>query len=126
MQQQPTHPDQDGDLGLCLPSAPLLTTWSLLANGTARIRLAGELDLATISALDEAVAHCLTRRPPALDIDVAALSFCDVIGIHAFLRARHAAIAARAVFCLSRPRDQLVRTIVAARASELLAPDLDG
>ncbi|MFD9123214.1 STAS domain-containing protein [Kitasatospora sp. NPDC059571] len=124
----PQHPprarqDLGANLDLGLPTAPLLTTWRLLPDGTAQIRLAGELDLATVAALDQVVGECLACQPRELDIDVASLAFCDVLGIHAFLRARRSALAASAAFRLSRPRGQLVRVAVAAGVADLITPD---
>ncbi|MFF1871100.1 STAS domain-containing protein [Kitasatospora herbaricolor] len=109
------------DAGLCLSSEALLTTWFMRPDGTAQVKLTGELDLATVAALDEVVSDCLAQRPPALDIDAAALVFCDIVGIHALLRARRAAFRACAAFHLSHPRGQLIRVIVAAQATELIA-----
>jgi anti-anti-sigma factor len=99
-----------------------LTTWSLHPDGVAGVRLAGELDLATVSALDAVVSECLAHRPAAVDIDVAALTFCDDIGVHGFSRARRAAAEAGAGFGLSRPRPQLLRALTAMQSADLLAP----
>ncbi|PBC69637.1 anti-anti-sigma factor [Streptomyces sp. TLI_235] len=128
VQQHPArpHPGVAADPDVGTASAPLLTTWSLRGDGSARIRLAGELDLATVAGVDRAVADCLAHRPSALDIDVSALTFCDVLGVHAFLRARRATLAARAAFRLSRPRSQLMRLLTAAHATELIDATVNG
>jgi anti-anti-sigma regulatory factor len=78
------------------------------------------MDLATVALLDRAVADCLALRPNALNIDASALTFCEVRGVHALLRAQHSSRLARAAFQLLRPRTQLIRVIIATHATELL------
>jgi anti-anti-sigma factor len=48
------------------------------------LRLVGELDLATVPALEDALAACGTSRPMTLDISD--LTFMDVVGARCILR----------------------------------------
>jgi anti-anti-sigma factor len=56
-------------------------------DATARLTLAGELDLATAGVLDEHVRRVAGDRPARLIVDLAGVTFCDSSGIEALLRA---------------------------------------
>lgn len=52
------------------------------------IRLAGEIDLGTVSVLYEAIHTCLGTRPGIVVISLDGVSFCDCAGLRALLQAR--------------------------------------
>ncbi|MCM2387181.1 STAS domain-containing protein [Streptomyces albipurpureus] len=53
------------------------------------ITLAGEIDLTTVSLLGGTVEKCVREGIRTIDIDLTALTFCDVSGLNAFLVARN-------------------------------------
>jgi anti-sigma B factor antagonist len=61
-------------------------------NGTAALAVAGELDLATVPALKDALAQL--EGTPALELDLSGVSFMDSSGLRALLTARRDAQAA--------------------------------
>jgi anti-sigma B factor antagonist len=60
----------------------------------ARVRAAGELDLATAPRLQTALDALLRDGYCQLDVDLDDVGFCDVAGLNLLLRARAAAVAA--------------------------------
>jgi anti-sigma B factor antagonist len=58
----------------------------------ARVRPAGELDLATAPALQRELDTLLDGGYVELDVDLDELSFCDVAGLSVLLRARVTAV----------------------------------
>ncbi|MER6522897.1 STAS domain-containing protein [Streptomyces sp. NPDC001553] len=73
----------------------------VLAGRYGLLRLAGELDLETGSAIRDAVRNCLDNRPALLRIDISGVSFCDCSGIAALLWAKAEAGRAGTGFHLS-------------------------
>jgi anti-sigma B factor antagonist len=67
------------------PEAPLSVESKTLREGTIQVALVGELDLATISLLDQELdsAHVWGKR---VIIDLRKLQFVDSSGLHALLR----------------------------------------
>lgn len=55
---------------------------------TSTIELHGEWDLAQQSAITDAIAQALDRRPACLVLDLSQLSFIDSSGIHAVISTR--------------------------------------
>ncbi|GAA0461575.1 hypothetical protein Ade02nite_16140 [Paractinoplanes deccanensis] len=81
-------------------------------DGTARLTLDGDLDMATAGSLDGHVVRALTgERPRQLVIDAAGLSFCDSSGIHALVRARDTAHRHGASFVVSNTTGITRRTL---------------
>ena len=54
--------------------------------GTARITIAGELDISNVDELEQAVAPALAERPEQLIVDVAGLRFADSSAIALWVR----------------------------------------
>jgi anti-sigma B factor antagonist len=72
------------------------------------IRLAGELDLATVPQLRQALdAHA--RSGQTMVIDLSALDFVDSMGLAALVRARHRAIARGAKLQLVVPQESVFK-----------------
>lgn len=55
-----------------------------------KIRLAGELDVATVPRLRTALAGSLARRPARLILDLTELDFCDSTGLALLVQTRNA------------------------------------
>ncbi|MFE7766602.1 STAS domain-containing protein [Streptomyces sp. NPDC057438] len=53
----------------------------------ALLTLSGEIDLATVPRVYAALAACLRDGVHGIDVDLTAVTFCDVSGLHAFLTA---------------------------------------
>jgi anti-anti-sigma factor len=96
------------------------------ANGRALITLSGEIDLATAPALRDAVDGCLRDGAQVIDVDLAAVTFCDVGGLNTFLRASESAAAAGAIFRLHFPSPMLTRLLDLTDCSRLLAHPAGG
>lgn len=78
---------------------PVLTI-GVTGNGEwCRVTAAGELDVATVDRLDEALADALGRSP-MLVLDLAGIAFIDSTGLNALVRARQRAMRSRARFVL--------------------------
>lgn len=58
-----------------------------VGGGTARLRLAGELDLCTAPRLRAAVREVRQWGPGCVDVDLTALSFIDCVGARAVVQA---------------------------------------
>ena len=56
-----------------------------VAGPDARLTLRGELDIATVPRLQEAVAAALERSPSGLTIDLSTLTFLDSSGLRQFI-----------------------------------------
>jgi anti-sigma B factor antagonist len=69
----------------------MLTITEAARNGTARLALAGDLDLTTRPDLLAAVEK--VRDVTAIHLDCAELRFCDATGVSALLEARERALA---------------------------------
>ncbi|MFD5613284.1 STAS domain-containing protein [Kitasatospora sp. NPDC127060] len=98
----------------------LLRTRTDLCQDTASVSLEGELDIATAPLVGEAVARALAERPHRLDLDVAALTFCDAAGVRALVRTRRACHARDTQFRLVGVRPKLRRILALLRVPELL------
>ncbi|MFI7075492.1 STAS domain-containing protein [Micromonospora sediminicola] len=86
-----------------------------------RLALIGELDMATVGTLEEAVDQALTiDHPQQLILDLGELRFCDSRGIGALLEARHAATGRGAAFQAINPRGMTLRTMQVTGLLDLL------
>ncbi|WP_407991545.1 STAS domain-containing protein [Kitasatospora sp. CMC57] len=100
----------------------LLRTQTLLYQDTAVISLDGELDLATGPLVTRAVTQALAAGPRQLDLDVAALTFCDAAGLRTILSARRASRVQHAEFQLVGVQPRLHRILALLRVTSLLPP----
>ncbi|MBB4950506.1 anti-anti-sigma factor [Kitasatospora gansuensis] len=91
----------------------------------ASVMLAGELDLATVPLVRAALESCAREGIHTIDVDVSALTFCDVSGLNVFLAAARAAAAAGGSLRLHHPRRALARLLDLSGAGFLLR-DLPG
>lgn len=75
------------------------------------ITLAGEIDLEAAPALGVMVEDCLRRGIRTITIDLAAVDFCDVSGLNAFLAAAERTASEKGSLRLLRPRPQMARLL---------------
>ncbi|MCW6010900.1 STAS domain-containing protein [Micromonospora sp. CPCC 205371] len=79
---------------------------------TARVAVAGEIDLATTPVLRERLLRVLRdQRPDLLDVDVAGVTFLDCTGLGALVAVRNAAIRAGRQMRVSHPQP-IVRRVL--------------
>jgi anti-anti-sigma factor len=77
---------------------------SELRGDTARLTLAGELDIATVQRLDEAVAGVLAQGANTVIVDLGSLAFMDSSGLRLFITLNERAVAEGWTLGLIRPR----------------------
>ncbi|WP_327714880.1 STAS domain-containing protein [Streptomyces sp. NBC_00490] len=86
----------------------------------ALITLAGEIDLATAPLLCAALTTCVNDGIRTVDVDLTAVTFCDVSGLNAFLALSQLATDAGTTLQLHYPPMTLARIIEIAGACFLL------
>jgi anti-anti-sigma factor len=85
-----------------------------------RLTLLGELDIATVPRLEEAVAHALLDSPRALTIDLRQLSFMDSSGLREFIVLAERAEREGWRLALVRPSSPVLTIFKVTRAEENL------
>jgi anti-anti-sigma factor len=90
----------------------------------ARVALSGELDLGTSGRLERCLADLFARREPVL-LDLRELTFMDVTGLCALLKAREQAEATKWPLAMLRPAGQALVTLRQSGAERLL-PFVEG
>jgi anti-anti-sigma factor len=88
----------------------------------ARIRAAGELDLATAPKLQAELRALLDDGYAELDLDLDQLTFCDVAGLNLLLRARGAAVSAGGRLTVHGNCRPLVRMLQVLRLERAFEP----
>ncbi|MFC8016253.1 STAS domain-containing protein [Streptomyces cinereoruber] len=89
----------------------LLQTHTLWHRDAVHLRLAGELDLATVPLLHAAAATAMSTRPRHLHLDLTDLTFCDQTGLHALHQLTHQAHQAHIHLHLTGTHPRLHRTL---------------
>jgi anti-sigma B factor antagonist len=84
------------------------------------ITLAGEIDLHAAPTLCVMVEDCLRKGIRTITIDLAALDFCDVSGLNAFLAAAERTASQKGSLRLLHPRPQMARLLALSGAGFLL------
>ncbi|BDH07860.1 STAS domain-containing protein [Streptomyces seoulensis] len=92
-------------------------------DGRATICLEGEIDLSTVAAVRAALATCHTYGIRDIDVDLTAVTFCDVSGLNAFLAAARRSVAARGRLRLHHPAPVVRLLLDLTRTGFLLAED---
>ncbi|MFE2052967.1 STAS domain-containing protein [Streptomyces sp. NPDC059459] len=77
--------------------------------GHALIALSGEIDLTTIPLVRSALVRCLDDRTRTVDIDLSAVTFCDVSALNLFLEMAQLTERSGALIRLHQPPRSLVR-----------------
>jgi anti-sigma B factor antagonist len=75
------------------------------------ITLAGEIDLDAAPALRVMVEDCLRDGIRRINIDLAAVGFCDISGLNVFLAAAERTTSQKSSLRLHRPRPQMARLL---------------
>ncbi|MEV6960193.1 STAS domain-containing protein [Streptomyces sp. NPDC051207] len=73
--------------------------------------LVGQIDLATAPLLRTSLATCLHDGTRTVDVDLAAVTFCDVSGLNVFLAASELTKEAGMILRLHRPPQSLTRVV---------------
>ncbi|MFH8410515.1 STAS domain-containing protein [Streptomyces sp. NPDC018019] len=68
-------------------SLPALNVYRHDKQSRALLTLAGEIDLATAPLVSASLRECLYGGMRTIDVDLTAVTFCDVSGLNAFLHA---------------------------------------
>jgi anti-anti-sigma factor len=79
--------------------------------GTIRVRVSGEVDLATVDPLVEALSAAVAQRPDLVEVDLADVPFMDSTGVNALVRAHHAAAKAGCRLRVVRPHRLVHRVL---------------
>lgn len=80
-------------------------------DGSALIALAGEIDILTVRAIDDAVAAALAAVPSELALLMREVTFIDSTGIGALVGARNACLARGVPFVLVEPSPVVARML---------------
>ncbi|MGW1722699.1 STAS domain-containing protein [Streptomyces sp. NPDC002306] len=92
----------------------------------ALITLAGEIDLATAPQVSAALAECLSDGIRSIDVDLTAVTFCDVSGLNAFRAAFRLVTGAGTSLRLHHPSRTMAHIIEITGSGFLLHPVLTG
>ncbi|WSQ10655.1 STAS domain-containing protein [Streptomyces sp. NBC_01231] len=90
---------------------PQLNVYRHDRDDRALITLAGEIDLATAPLVRESLAECLRDGILSIDVDLTAVTFCDVGGLDAFLLASRLATDTGRTLRLHHPSRSMARVI---------------
>lgn len=101
---------------------PQLTVYRHDRDTHALITLAGEIDLATVPLVRASLTACLHGGMRTVDVDLTAVTFCDVTGLNAFLSASQLADESGATLRLHRPSRMTARVIAMTGSGFLLPP----
>jgi anti-anti-sigma factor len=106
-----TEADLPGVHGGPVGSGTDLAISAISGDGSAVVRLAGELDLSTASRAERALVEELTPGARTLVVDLRSLEFCDAAGLRVFVRTRRRAQEVGAKVRLVHP-NRLVRRVL--------------
>ncbi len=107
------------------PDLPVLLALPAHADGRTVLRLAGDIDVTTVSILRAAVRRCLRECPGALSLDLRSVNFCDAAGVHALRHAQREAAGVRAEFRIIAPGPPLMHVFTLLDADDLLSAAQD-
>ncbi|MFD3590224.1 STAS domain-containing protein [Streptomyces sp. NPDC058683] len=102
---------------------PQLTLYRRDKHRRALITLVGEIDLNTEGLVRESLGRCLLNGIRVVDVDLTAVTFCDVTGLNVFLHASRATAVAGGSFRLHHPPPVLAR-ILALTGNDFLRSGL--
>ena len=80
-------------------------------NDRATVFLEGEIDQTTVPAVGAALATCLANRMTEIDVDLAAVGFCDASGLNVFLEVSQHLAASEGELRLHRPAPAVSRLL---------------
>ncbi|MFE3165324.1 STAS domain-containing protein [Streptomyces sp. NPDC059224] len=92
-------------------------------NGRATVFLEGEIDRTTVPAVGAALATCLANRMTEIDVDLAAVTFCDASGLNVFLEVSQHLAASEGELRLHHPAPVVNRLLNLTGTEHLLAEE---
>jgi anti-anti-sigma factor len=95
---------------------------AISGDGSAVVRLSGELDLSTAPRAEQALVDELGPGSRTLVVDLRGLDFCDAAGLRVFVRARRRAHEVGAKVRLVHPNRLVRRVLEIAELSGLVDP----
>jgi len=98
----------------------LLTT---NAGGCTRLRVGGDIDLATADDLRQRLETIIDGREVDVEIDMAHVDFCDSTGLHVLLNVHHRLEVDRRRMCVVNASPPVQRLLDVSGLRSLLAPD---
>ncbi len=102
---------------------PTLTVFRHDTTSRTLVVLAGEIDLASVPPLREALDRCLLDGFRTVDVDVRAVTFCDCSGLNALLVAAQRTASAGGSLRLRHPSAALTRLLALTGSGFLVASD---
>jgi anti-sigma B factor antagonist len=99
-----------------------LAITAISGDGSAVVRLSGELDLSTASRAEQALVDELRPGSRTLIVDLRSLDFCDAAGLRAFVRALRRAQEVGAKVRLVHPNRLVRRVLEIAELGGLVDP----
>jgi anti-sigma B factor antagonist len=93
---------------------------SVCREGTGRLTLSGELDIATVPRVQEAVDAILEQALSTLTVDLSGLGFVDSSGLRLFIVLDRRAASEGWTLRLIRPREQAMTVFAVSGAEENL------
>jgi anti-sigma B factor antagonist len=97
------------------------TTIRARDNGRVIVFLDGEIDLSTVPAVRKALETCLAKGETDIDVDLAAVGFCDADGLHVFLDLSQRLAASQGELRLHHPAPVVRRLLDLTSTEYLLA-----
>jgi anti-anti-sigma factor len=101
--------------------SPQFEIESELVDGTARVTVAGELDIATVPRLDKQARALLAHDAQRLVIDLSGLTFIDSSGLNLFIALNNRATEEGWTLGLTRPPEQ-ARSVFTVTGAEAYLP----
>ncbi|NJC73232.1 STAS domain-containing protein [Planosporangium thailandense] len=99
---------------------PLRITSATTSDGMVRVRVGGEIDMATIAPLSEVLTVLIATRPRAIEVDLADVRFMDSSGVKALVRAHRSASAGGCRVRVTRPQSTVDRVLRICGLAETL------
>ncbi|MGK5630250.1 STAS domain-containing protein [Streptomyces sp. URMC 123] len=96
---------------------------TVLSSDPGVLSLVGDIDVRTVSRVQEAVRICLDAQPTAVCVDLSGVTFCDCAGINVMLWARREAGRTGTGFSLRGPlRPVVARVFTLTGADSFVSP----
>jgi anti-sigma B factor antagonist len=89
-------------------------------NNVTTVRLAGDLDMATVPTVSEVLESEYQRHPVRLTLDLAEVEFLDASALHLFVALHRRLPAEGCDLVIADPSDVVIRTMQLARLDRLL------
>jgi len=94
-----------------MPAQPALVLGRTDQGDHTMVTMTGEIDMDSLPALRALIEDCLRDGIRVIDVDVSALTFCDVTGLNFFLAAQYRTLGAGAELHLHDPGPFVIRLL---------------